>query len=511
MVKKWKQYLKDESGVSLIVAIMTLFVLSIIGVTLATVTFANVKLSTTDREFQSAYYIAEAGVNQAYAEIRDEILEIYDISHTDLEFYDNIEFALLGTPIDEPLISGSFENFERSFGEQPEANITVSKIEDGNLGEYLITSEGIIGKRKRTVTKNFSVNWVPKGGPTPMPELPDGVAAIVKNNVNLGGTSIEGTGGVGIIGDVYLDGDAESFEIGDSGNTFNGDIYIDESRKNDILKDQRVGETSVEVKNSGFEFDWDKLDEFFDYFPVAPELDLHEDIVKEGDGATFDIIKDGKLTITTNDNVNDYTLNLDDNYSFTKGEISGTLNVNVGSEDRILVFDDLDFSWGRLKIIGTGNLTIYVNNTFTTAGEFINDKGIEKLNIVYIGSNQLDLTTINLNANLLVKQADLSIGHGGGTTGMIVSGGGFIDIFGGITMDSIIVAPYANVTLRNDGGTMSGVVIADELIMDGGPTLEYKEVDTSNFPFDFITVPNEPTQPGDGDTGGLLTPGPNIE
>src|SRR5690625_6851003 len=100
------------------------------------------------------------------------------------------------------MFKAPFKKFKRSFGERPEANITVSKIEDGNLGEYLITSEGRIGKRKRTVTKNFSVNWVPKGGPTPMPELPDGVAAIVKNNVNLGGTSIDGTGGVGIIGDV---------------------------------------------------------------------------------------------------------------------------------------------------------------------------------------------------------------------------------------------------------------------------------------------------------------------
>src|SRR5690625_1742215 len=112
MVKKWKQYLKDESGVSLIVAIMTLFVLSIIGVTLATVTFANVKLSTTDREHQSTYYIAEAGVNQAYAEIREEILEIYDNSTSEEMFNSTVESTLLGNIFEDPLT-----NFERSFGE----------------------------------------------------------------------------------------------------------------------------------------------------------------------------------------------------------------------------------------------------------------------------------------------------------------------------------------------------------------------------------------------------------
>mgnify|MGYP007130809587 CR=1 FL=1 len=509
-----KRYINDETGVSLLIAVMTLLVLSIIGVTLATVTFANVKLTTTDREYQSAYYIAEAGVNETYAEIKELILDSYDNTTNESDFYSAIEPVLL-----EDISDSALTNFERSLGELPEAHISISKIDDGNPRTYQISSKGKIGQRERTVTKEFVVNWVPKGGPTPMPYLPEGVAVIVKNNVSLGGASLvdeDGNplgGGVGITGDVYLDKEANSFEFGNSGNFFDGDIYTVEERKGDILDDQRVDKENIEVKSSGLEFDWGKLDEFFDNFPVAPVLNLHEDISVEGnsEGVELDIVKDGKLTITTDPLMNNYTLDLDDDYSFTRGEISGTLNIDLGNEDRVLVFDELIFSWGQLKIIGTGNLTIYVKNTFNTAGEFINDQGIEKLTMIYSGSNLLNLSTININANFLIKQADVSIGHGGGSTGLIVSGGKSVDIFGGITMDAIIVAPYASVTLRNEGGTMSGVVIADELVMHGGPKLQYKKVDTSKFPFDFITVPNVPTQPGAGDTGGLLTPKPNTE
>lgn len=495
-----KRYINDETGVSLLIAVMTLLVLSIIGVTLATVTFANVKLTTTDREYQSAYYIAEAGVNQTYAEIKKLILDSYDYTTNESDFYSAIEPVLLADISDSTL-----DKFERSLGEKPEAQITITKIDDGNPRTYQISSEGKIGQRERTVTKEFIVNWV---RPTPMPYLPEGVAAIVRDKVTL-------ADGVEIIGDVYLDEAAERFEIGDSGNTFNGDVYKHESRTNDILVDHRGGGDNIEVKDYDFKFEWDKLDEFFANFPVAPNLDLHENISVEGysEGVELDIVKDGKLTITTNPLVTNYTLKLDDDYSFTSGEISGTLNIDIGSEDRILVFDELNFtSPGQLKIIGTGTLTIYVNNTFNTAyGGVINDQGIEKLTLIYNGPDLLNLTTIELNANLLIEQADVSIGHGGGSTGLIVSGGRSVDIFGGITMDSIIVAPYANVKLRNEGGIMSGVVIADELDMFGGPTLEYKELDTSNFPFDFITVPNETAPPGAGDTGGLLTPKPNIE
>src|SRR5699024_804376 len=136
--------------------------------------------------------------------------------------------------------------------------------------------------------------------PTPMPYLPDGVAAIVRNKVTL-------DHGGHITGNVYLDKSAERLEIRDSGNNFLGEVYKHESRTNDIIVDQRIGH-NIEVKDYGYSFDWEKLDDFFNYFPVAPSLDLHEDISVEGysEGEELDIIKDGNLTITTNPLVTNY-------------------------------------------------------------------------------------------------------------------------------------------------------------------------------------------------------------
>src|SRR5690625_555608 len=433
MVKKWKQYLKDESGVSLIVAIMTLFVLSIIGVTLATVTFANVKLSTTDREHQSTYYIAEAGVNQAYAEIRDEVLKIYDEASSDVEFYSNIESTLLG----DVMFKAPFKKFKRSFGERPEANITVSKIEDGNLGEYLITSEGIIGKRKRTVTKNFSVNWVPKGGPTPMPELPEGVGAIVKNNVNVHQIN-------SVNGDIYLDSDLEdSFSIGQTDTGINGDLYLtlpneEEERQGEIDKilNYESG-TEPSVKNMGFTFNWDKLYQYFDNFPEVPSYLLHEDVTinSEDGNHQHDVIKDGHIHMDhwlLSDGF--HTLNLNDNYYFKKATFNNraTLKIDLGDDDRELVFDKLYLTNGNIEIIGTGRLTIYVKEELIfSSGANVNvDGDINQLTLQYDGDDTVNFSNVNMNANILVKDADVTLNSADVRIGMFMSGGGSVKMNG---------------------------------------------------------------------------------
>lgn len=501
MLKKLnvKRYVKDESGVSLIIVVMTLFVLSIIGVTLATVTFANVKLTTTDREYQSTYYIAEAGVNETYAEIKKLILESYDRTDSESGFYGIVEPALL-----DDISDSTLSNFERNLGEQPEAQISITKIDDGNPRRYQISSVGKIGQRERTVTKEFTVNWVPKSGPTPMPQLPEGVAAIIKNNVNLSGS---GT----IDGDLYLDStDAKSIKI-DGGAQITSDVYLRDPDDDNIF-DVPSWMTKPEPKEFGLVFDWEKLNQFFDHFPIAPNLPLHENVTLEhADGNQKEVIKNGNLFI--NDYISDnYQLNLDRDYYFKKGNISGnnTLIINIGHEDRNLVFDELEFNWGHLKINGTGTLNIYVKNKFTPGGGNVNkENGVDQLTVYYEGTDTIDFSVVNINANIFVKKANVRAGGGGNRTGLLVSGGASVVFDNNAHMDSIIVAPYAEVKLT--GGKTNGVVIADKLEISGGTILNYKQVDTSEFPFDFITVPNEPAPPGGGDTGGLLTPKPNVE
>ncbi|BAM47134.1 pilus assembly PilX N-terminal domain-containing protein [Amphibacillus xylanus] len=497
-----KQIFNSESGVSLIVAVMTLFVLSIIGVTIATVTFANIKLSTTDREYQSTYYIAEAGVNQTYAEIKDLIISSYNNTNTEVDFYAAVEPVLLAD-----INNSVLTNFEPSFGEKPTANISITKIDDGNPRTYRISSEGQIGERHRTVSKEFTVNWIPKaGGGTPMPALPEGVAAIIKNNVNLSGS---GT----IDGDLYLDTELNNRIKVDGGAGITGDIYVKDPN-NDAIFDMPDWMTKPTLNYFGFEFDWEKLERFFDSFPTAPSLPLHEDVKIVAGSNQHDVIKNGNLYIN-NYLIRDenFVLNLDQNYHFNRATFGGnyTLKINIGNSDRVLVFDELHLTNGHIEIIGTGNLTIFVKNELKFGSRpRLNFGGrTDQLTIYYEGAEKVDFTTVDINANILVKRADVTYGAGGGREGLLVSGGNYVSVANGAEMDSIIVAPFAKVHLS--GNKTLGVVIAEELEITGGTKLEYKQVDTSKFPFDFITVPNEPSNPGSGDSGDLLIPKPNIE
>ena len=70
-----KRLMKNESGIALVFTLMVLVVLSVLGATIGTVAMANVNLTENERDYQAAYYIAEAGVNETYLKIEKTILE----------------------------------------------------------------------------------------------------------------------------------------------------------------------------------------------------------------------------------------------------------------------------------------------------------------------------------------------------------------------------------------------------------------------------------------------------
>ncbi|WP_440896007.1 pilus assembly PilX N-terminal domain-containing protein [Amphibacillus sp. Q70] len=494
-----KSIFHNESGVSLILALMTLLVLSILGVAIATMTFANIQLTATDRDYQSTYYIAEAGVNQAYAEIKDIIVTTYENEVNQDNFYLGIE-----TAFDE--VDGShYKNFEANFDEQPEAVITIERLDGENPRNYQITSEGKIGQQDRVVTKEFTVNWTPKdNGGGVMPPLPEGVGAIVKDKVSLYGSgSIEG--------DLYLDTDEENrLKYANDANRITGSIYLPPTATEAIF-DVPPYMTSPQTSDIAFEYDWEKLYQYFDHFPTAPSFEEHDDVtIKHADGNKMEVIKNGNIYIDEYISDN-YELILDQNYHFNEGKFgqNNTLKINIGHQDRVLVFDHLYLSNGHIEIIGSGNLTIFVKDDliFGSYSSFNRDRDIDQLTLYYEGTNDINFTNVDINANIFVKNADVTFGGGGGRSGLLVSGGEKVSVANGAAMDSVIVAPYADIHLS--GNETRGVIIGETLEITGGTILKYKEVDTSKFPFDLITVPNEPTEPGNGAGDGLLTPHPN--
>ena len=468
---KLQRYLKEETGVSLIMAIMTLFVLSIIGVTLATVTFANVKLTTTDREYQSAYYIAEAGVNETYADIKDLILTSYEHTNNERDFYDAIEPTLL-VDINDSILT----NFEKNFGEEPKAEISVTKIDDGNPRVYRISSEGNIGERNRIVTKDFMVNWTPE---IPTPHLPDGVAAMIRSKLEL---KIE------VIGDVYIaSGDSGIVEMDWGGKITDGTLYAPGDRETDMIKSP----------------------EYFSDEPITQSFDeiidftVYENIVSNiPEPAT-----DTELPLMSN-------INLDGHIDMTREitestyiqeiriESNRTLNIDTQGETIDLVVNNFLLNQGHINILGGGKLNIYVKDQINFGGDSTMNLGGDtgQLNIFYSGDDDVTVGgAVRVNGSFINSDAKLRLTAGHRVepvfNGYIVSGGSQITIDGGPSLKAVIIAPYATMDIVG-GVYLNGTIVVDQLItVDGG-----------NIKFENIPTPEFPIGSGDESDGDLITP-----
>lgn len=156
------RYLKKEKGFALMAMLMILATVSILGIGLLTVTASNHKQTSVERDFQSVYYIAEAGLNQAIHEISKEVNYHSEevLSHDD--FFQEID-AFINQYLDDGV--RIIDDFEEVFGEKPLAMVTVQaddygmevKDENINTKTYLIESVGKIGSLSRTVNTSIEV------------------------------------------------------------------------------------------------------------------------------------------------------------------------------------------------------------------------------------------------------------------------------------------------------------------------------------------------------------------
>lgn len=183
-----KHKINNEEGSGLVLTLMVLLVLSVLGVSVATVTMGSNRLGHATQDSNSAYYIAEAGANMAYEEIRQKVVNAYANNNES-----GVQAAIDSLP-------DKYDNFEVQSGHQPEAFISISESEtEGNKNTYTITSIGEIGPSSRTVTKEFVVTWQDSsaGGGIGDSNFPPGAAIIAKSKIDFR----SGT----ITGDIYLD------------------------------------------------------------------------------------------------------------------------------------------------------------------------------------------------------------------------------------------------------------------------------------------------------------------
>lgn len=172
--------LKKEEGSGLILALMTLMVLAVLGASLGAITVGSFRLSNVNRDSTSAYYIAEAGANQAYEEIKGHVYVAHENTSSQGSFFDQVN------ELSKDYADGlSIAGFSDQFGGSPESFVTLDKVETNDRTvSYKLTSRGTVDGKERIVEKDFTVTWVEDSTNTQTPPLPSGAAVIAEKSIN---------------------------------------------------------------------------------------------------------------------------------------------------------------------------------------------------------------------------------------------------------------------------------------------------------------------------------------
>ena len=168
------------------------------------------------------------------------------------------------------------------------------------------------------------------------------------------------------------------------------------------------------------------------------------------------------------------TINASGSYKNILIDANTTLNVDTTKGDINIRVTNLNIPQGLIKIIGSGNLNLYIDN-FANNGLIkgsINlggDKNHFKL--YYNGYSLFDiLGETNINGSLFINNADLTIEAGGVVTGDIFTAGKNVSISGGAAVGpKIIYAPNAFVNITN--GTINSAIISNSVTVTGGATI----------------------------------------
>lgn len=486
-MKKRMVLLKNDQGMALVMVLLVLVLVSILGLSLMGLALNNMKMSTSERTYQSTYYIAESGITFTMDKVSKNVVEIYNNSTNQTTFFSNIESMITNLNNEPP-----YKNFENSFGHTPEARISIESspnTQNTTFRDYKITSIGTIDNRSRTVGKQIRISWTPKNNIT----IPD-TAVFVKETVVLsGGGAIEGGAGTNSSApsSITLNGNA----------SISGKIYVGPGSGNNVINKPHWMELDNEIVNLS-----NKKSFELPPFPVYPNntIPLNEKVYKSN--SSYNVIYNGTLRVN-NWVADGYTLNMEQDLYFNEIYITSnySLNIYVGNSNRSIVVNDLNLPNGKINVIGSGKLTIYVNNSITmgsgstintsdeidnfskkkgnadTKSQLIKDQ-VKKLDIYYKGSS-LDLSgSQKIYGSLYAQNANLSFSGGSGFQGSIITGGEQINISGGANaITQLFYAPNADINISG-GGTIKGQIIGKSYTSSGGSLITLENFNDAELP-----------------------------
>ncbi|MFJ7667509.1 hypothetical protein ACIQXI_10385 [Lysinibacillus sp. NPDC097195] len=510
----------DERGYSFLFVFLTIILVTVLGLSIIKIANNTLKTSAHERDDQSIYYIAEAGLNYGRAHFNlslDTAFAQADINYHlakiayeqqpvgDPPNYKSLlldELRLLGYPTDlnsSVTLDNTMTNlnqqpfkkpiFEEQFGQSPEANVYITlKNDKEDQLQYEMESTGLF---KNTAITRTLQQYITISLEFADIEIPDGSGSNGNGGTNEGNGSSNGghfspkeyavqtkgniivTGGGKITGNVAsadgiirLGGGASiSGSIGTSLDRFEIEHSGLDKYKNQVNGSKNFPENVLAP------FPSDRMDTLSQL-----KYPANEEAAKDQWNKT-NIIHNGNFQ-ADNWIANNYTLNLtgDTHFKQFKVDQNNAITINVGNSDKDLYIENLDIIQGHIKIIGTGKLNIYVKNTFNIKGSFNTGGDLSQVNFLYSGTTPLTLSNeTQIVGSLYAKEADLTFSGGVGIKGNIFTGGQNVTFNGGFNSTSqYIIAPNATIKVQG-GANIKGAIVADNILVDGGGNITFGE------------------------------------
>jgi len=483
-MQKLKKKCFNEDGFTFPLVFLAIILVTVLGLGLLVVSTNTLKISKHEREDQSIFYIAEAGINYEKAILKEKANEAYQLAKEEYnrlpnkhktyekfkELYEENILALMDQLLKpNPTI---FNNFEMQLGKTPIAEVTLQK--DPN--KYLRYSISSIGFFDESPSQNRELK-----------QTIDFILDIEKTTNNNGDDNIntftpefavQTKGDITLTGSATINGNAAT-DIGiislDGGSSITGTVG---APSGNFQYPSWMGNLSVKHTNS-ITYPGTTI------LPPFPEEKMQQlsqlstppnEEISKNQNKTL-IINNGNF-LADNWMTDNYTLHLTEDTRFKQFKVdqNNTLTINVGDTDKNLYIEDLSILQGHIKIIGTGKLNIYINNTFNLKGSLNKNGNANQINLFYNGSSPITIANeTQTAASLYSKQADLTFTGGVGITGNIYTGSNKVRFKGGTNaIGQHIVAPNATVTLE-DGAHIKGAIICDNLTANGGTSVTFTE------------------------------------
>jgi Tfp pilus assembly protein PilX len=470
-----KSLKRNEDGMAMVLVIMAMLVFSLLGMASLSMASSNVNNSLDEREFQSAFYVAEAGVNYHTEVIKKNIKAAYDSTNTADEFFHALENNLTNNK------TYTTDLFHAQEGYIPEAKVELKRLDIDNPRTYAVVSHGITDNATRTVAREIVIKWSPGF------DASSAHALYSREQMHLNGI-VHGT-----VGSSYKEGvpnnqDSDDPPIVVGWSARFEDYYIPSSGDDIRVEEWYNEEYYGERKSLPADIEYDLPE-----FPTFPEVD------EDDDKGPIKLLNSTQIMGISLDNPITYISEIE------LGS-SSMLTIDLKGEDRILIVDNIDINQGFVFLENGGSLKLYVTGDMTFGGAGVLNhpnpqpgykdghvtnelnessakdateeqmvQAASKLSIFIKGTSdestnkQLNLTNnITLCGSVYGQDMNVLISNSVKIAGNIVTGGNEVESNGDCSVaTSMIYAPLAHVKILASA-KIKGPIISNTLKYDGG-------------------------------------------